>query len=217
MEAGRISVKTFTLSLAVVLAVETGFRLAIVRLPGWSSSLAALGFVRLIESFLLVTIALGMERNPGSIGLAPSGLSRGIIKGLIWSAGFGLIVGLLIIVLLAFGVNGLKLIHGMAPSSPGQMAILLLIGGIVGPIAEEIFFRGIIYGFLRHWGVIFAVLSSTLIFVFFHSAGTSIPVTQAVGGVLFALAYEKEKSLMTPITIHCLGNLAIFCLPLLLK
>ena len=217
MEAGRVSVKTFTLSLAVVLAVETGFRLAIVRYPGWSSSLAALGSIRFIESILLVIIAIGLERSPGPIGLAPSDLSRGFIKGLIWSASFGLIVGLLFIVLLVFGVNGLKLIHGMAPSSPGQMVILLLIGGIVGPVAEEVFFRGIVYGFLRQWGVIFAVVSSTLIFVFFHSTGTSIPVTQAVGGVLFALAYEKEKSLITPITIHCLGNLAIFCLPLLLN
>jgi membrane protease YdiL (CAAX protease family) len=33
-----------------------------------------------------------------------------------------------------------------------------------------------------------------------------------VGGIVFAIAYEKEKNLMVPITIHCLGNLAIFSL-----
>jgi membrane protease YdiL (CAAX protease family) len=33
-----------------------------------------------------------------------------------------------------------------------------------------------------------------------------------VGGIVFAIAYEKEKSLMVPVTIHCLGNMAIFSL-----
>jgi hypothetical protein len=42
-----------------------------------------------------------------------------------------------------------------------------------------------------------------------------IPITQLVGGIVFALAYEKEKNLMAPITIHCLGNLAIFSIGLL--
>jgi hypothetical protein len=37
-------------------------------------------------------------------------------------------------------------------------------------------------------------------------------VTQVVGGILFAAAYEIEKNLVVPITIHCLGNLAIFAL-----
>jgi hypothetical protein len=36
-----------------------------------------------------------------------------------------------------------------------------------------------------------------------------------VGGVLFAAAYEKEKNLLVPVTIHCLGNLAIFSLSLI--
>jgi membrane protease YdiL (CAAX protease family) len=34
-----------------------------------------------------------------------------------------------------------------------------------------------------------------------------------VGGLVFAVAYEIEKSLLVPITIHVLGNFAIFSLP----
>ena len=41
------------------------------------------------------------------------------------------------------------------------------------------------------------------------------PVTQIVGGVVFCLAYEKEKSLLVPIVIHMLGNAALFTLGLL--
>ena len=40
-------------------------------------------------------------------------------------------------------------------------------------------------------------------------------ITQAIGGVVFAVSYELEKNLLVPITIHCLGNMAIFLLPLL--
>jgi membrane protease YdiL (CAAX protease family) len=86
------------------------------------------------------------------------------------------------------------------------------VGSVIGPIAEEIFFRGVIYGFFRQWGAVIAIIFSTLIFVFTHPIGGSIPVTQFVGGIVFAIAYEKEQNLMVPITIHCLGNLAIFSL-----
>jgi len=33
-----------------------------------------------------------------------------------------------------------------------------------------------------------------------------------VGGIVFAIAYETEGSLMAPLTIHVLGNTAIFAL-----
>jgi len=42
-----------------------------------------------------------------------------------------------------------------------------------------------------------------------------IPLPQIVGGILFAAAYEKEKNLMVPITIHVLGNMAIFSISLI--
>ena len=42
-----------------------------------------------------------------------------------------------------------------------------------------------------------------------------LPVTQVVGGLVFALAYEYSGSLLAPILIHALGNLAIFSLALL--
>jgi membrane protease YdiL (CAAX protease family) len=40
------------------------------------------------------------------------------------------------------------------------------------------------------------------------------PLTQLVGGILFALSYEYSGNLMVPITIHATGNLAIFTLSL---
>jgi hypothetical protein len=40
-------------------------------------------------------------------------------------------------------------------------------------------------------------------------------VTQAIGGIVFAAAYEVEGKLMVPISIHVLGNIAIFSLSIL--
>jgi hypothetical protein len=57
-----------------------------------------------------------------------------------------------------------------------------------------------------------ALILSTLFFVLSHPSRHTIPVTQVIGGILFAVSYEVEKNLLVPITIHSLGNLAIFAL-----
>ena len=80
------------------------------------------------------------------------------------------------------------------------------------------FFRGVVYGFFRRWGVLTALLISTGIFVLVHLLARPVQgfaIVQAIGGVVFAASYELEKNLMVPITIHCLGNMAIFLLPAL--
>jgi len=210
MEANKISLKTFSVAIAAILFIETGFRLAMI--GKFASPLPALGIIRCLESILLVVIAVGLEKDHGAIGLSRPKLLGGCVKGLIWSACFGIAAGVLFLVLLAAGINALKLLHSPKPSSWQQIIIFFLVAGMIGPIAEEIFFRGIIYGFFRQWGAITAIIFSTLIFVFTHPIGGHLPVTQLVGGIVFAIAYEKEQNLMVPITIHCLGNLSIFSL-----
>jgi len=112
-----------------------------------------------------------------------------------------------------FGINPLDLIDGSPPGGGGrEILLLLLVGAFIAPAAEEIFFRGILYGFLRQWGVAPAMIVSTLLFVLIHPHPSSI---QAVGGLLFALSYEIEKKLMTPVIIHILGNTALFLWPLI--
>jgi membrane protease YdiL (CAAX protease family) len=213
MEAKTISLKTGAISIAAILFIEIGFRSAMGGRV--ASSLTALGLIRCLESILLLVIAFAFEKGLESIGLSRSKILAGLMKGLIWSACFGVAAGVLFLVLTAAGINALDLLQGPGASSWQQMFILLLVGGVIGPIAEEIFFRGIIFGLFRQWGAIAAIILSTLIFVVIHPAGTNLPVTQLVGGIVFASAYERERNLMVPITIHCLGNLAIFSLTIL--
>ena len=213
MEAKKISLTTFTASTTAILLVEAVFRLALA--GNISSPLPALGLIRCLEAALLIAIAVKFEKNFDAIGLERPQLVTGLIKGLIWSAGFGFAAGVCYYALLLGGINALDFLLSPRPSSWQSIGIFLLVGGILGPITEEIFFRGIIYGFFRRWGIFAAAILSTVIFVFSHPIGGSPPVTQLVGGIVFAIAYEKGQSLMVPITIHCLGNLAIFSLTFL--
>jgi membrane protease YdiL (CAAX protease family) len=95
--------------------------------------------------------------------------------------------------------------------------MFFVVGGVLSPVAEEVLFRGVLYGFFRRWGVAAALIASTLLFVAAHRPGSVLPIPQIVGGVLFALAFERTRNLMTPITIHVLGNLGLFVLALLIS
>jgi membrane protease YdiL (CAAX protease family) len=210
MEANKITLKTLAISIAAVFAMETVFKLAMAGQT--ASSLPILGLLRCSETSVLVFIALRFEKNPDAIGLSRLKMLPGLVRGLIWSACFGIAAGVLFLGLFAAGINPLMLVNTPLPSAPRQIFIFFLVGGIIGPVWEEIFFRGIVFGFFRRWGVYAAILISTALFVLPHYDGHHLPLTQIVGGIVFAVAYEKEKSLMVPVTIHCLGNMAIFSL-----
>ena len=213
MEAEKITLKTLAAAIAVILISEALIRPALTAVS--VSPLPGLGITRIVEIILLIFITLRFEKTTANLGLVPAELSAGIQKGLVWSACFGFAAIVLMGVLYLVGINALRLLETPLPDSVVSIFFYLLIGGGIGPLAEEIFFRGIVYGYLRRWGVFVAVAVSTLLFVLPHLTGGNLPITQLVGGILFALAYEKEDNLMVPITAHCLGNLAIFGIALI--
>ncbi len=213
METGKIKIKTVLVSLAVIVAIEVVAGLA--ASGGADNLLLILGVARLLETIFIVLTVLILEGGTFSIGLSISGVTFGLKRGVIWSAGFGIIVLFVSVVLFAFGINPIALVHTRLPAGQGELALFFLVGGIVSPVAEEVFFRGVIYGFFRRWGVFVAITLSTLAFVLVHPAGAGIPLPQITGGVLFAVVYEKERNLLVPITIHILGNMAIFGLSLM--
>jgi membrane protease YdiL (CAAX protease family) len=174
-----------------------------------------LGGARLFEILLIILIVSTWGQGLPSIGLAQSEMVPGLKKGLLWSAGFGAVTSIVCVGLFAASMNPLTFIRAQIPTQSSDLIFFFVVGGILGPVAEELFFRGILYGFLRRWGVIVALLLSTLIFVLCHPIHQGIPVTRLLGGLLFAVAYEISGSLMVPITIHGLGNLAIFTLSLI--
>ena len=172
-----------------------------------------LAVTRTAQMLAIMILAVVQSGGLQVIGLDRSALLPGIKKGLVWSAGFAGVAGLMFIGLFITGQDPLMLVRSPLPEGTGQRILFFFIGGIIGPVFEEIFFRGLIFGYLRRWGVPAAVLISTAVFAAFHL--NTIPITQIVGGVVFAVAYHTGGSLMVPIVIHVLGNLAIFALSLL--
>jgi len=213
METNKIKLATVISAIAAIFVVELTIRFVISR--DILSHLTGLGLARAAEIILLLGIVKIMQQRLSSIGLASPSIYSGLKKGLIWSVSFGAAagIGILIIHLAGFKIGGL--FRMQLPADGSRLVIFFLVGVLIGPVAEEIFFRGILYGFLRRWGALTAIVLSTLLFVLPHTSGTIIPVTQLIGGILFALAYEIEKNLLVPMIIHCLGNLAIFILALL--
>lgn len=212
VETDRIRLKTLMLSSAAIFLIEMAARFVI--LETLCDPMVTLGTARVTEITLILLIVLHWGEGLSSLGLARTRIFLGFKKGLIWSAGFGFIAFLVFGVSYVAGINTLRLIQMRLPMKGGDIILFFLVGGIVAPVAEEIFFRGLLYGFFRRWGVILALIASTLIFVLFHPLNYGIPLPQIVGGILFAVAYELEGSLMVPITVHALGNLAIFSLSL---
>jgi membrane protease YdiL (CAAX protease family) len=189
-----------------------------VRLISWHESfspLLLLGISRLIESALIIWVALAEKNDLLAIGLSRVTAFSGFLRGLLWSVGFGGIVLLVFVSLGAMGIDPLPFIKIPLPLNTGNLILLFLVGGIISPVTEELFFRGVVYGFLRRWGAVSAVVFSSLAFVLAHMDFTGFFLIQVTGGILFAFAYEVEKNLMVPITLHMLGNLAIFSISFL--
>lgn len=215
MAAKSIDLKTLLLSVAAILAVEIG--LHGIAWPAGIPPLAMIGAARVLEGLLLLTlIQVSCPRGVAVIGLRAGTVATGLKKGLAWSAGFGLLVLLAAVILyLSSGINAFAFMKGGLPTAKGGIWLFLFIGGVVSPITEEIVFRGVLYGYLRRWGILTAVVGSTLLFVLAHSIKGAFPLTQVAGGIVFAVAYEREKNLLVPMVIHMLGNLAIFTITLL--
>jgi membrane protease YdiL (CAAX protease family) len=213
MEAKPIEIKPFLLSLTAIILAEAGARLLIAR--GLYNPMIVLGGIRILETGMIVSCVLLWGKGLPSIGLTRARIAPGIRRGLIWSAFCALASALGFAVLYLAGIDLLTLLKVRLPGRLSGILIFLLIGGMVGPIAEELFFRGMLYGFLRRWGAVVATVVSAALFVLAHPISQVFPIPQAVGGIVFALAYEIEGSLMTPIVIHVLGNLALYTLSLI--
>lgn len=204
MEAKQIKLSTLALSVSAVLLVEI-----VVRISSFASSLVAVGLTRLIQVLLMVWLPGATGGGTACIGLDRSRWLHGLKRGLLWSAIFCAFSLCGLALLSLAGMNPLPLIRAPLPHEVRTMVIFFLVGGVVAPVAEELFFRGLLYGFFRRWGAVIAVILSTALFALAHPM-RGLPLTQIVGGLLFASAYEVEKNLLVPITIHVLGNLAIF-------
>lgn len=227
MDTARISTQRFIIAVGLVAAIESA--LWLIASTEWFASrsvfsaLTATGAARLAAVAAVLLLFYMSPAGLAAIGLAAGRLINGIRAGLIWSFAFGLVAGFASLGLMAFGLDPLAMVRFDLPKTTWCVIQFFVVGGIVAPVAEELFFRGVIYGYFRNRlqpvfgkaGIAWAVVISTLLFVTAHGMGGGVlPLTQIVGGFVFCIAYERSKSLATPVIIHCLGNTALFSLSL---
>jgi membrane protease YdiL (CAAX protease family) len=83
---------------------------------------------------------------------------------------------------------------------------------VVAPVAEELFFRGFLFGGLRRHGLVVAALVSGTAFGLAHVASSPIGfiVPLAALGVILALLYERTGSLYPSMGLHALNNSVAF-------
>ncbi len=142
--------------------------------------------------------------DPRELWLTRGGLSRDVIA--------GVVLGLL----LAF-MNGISIQRGIADYTPksagalsavvwgssglGNVSMLLVALGVVAPVAEEIFFRGVIYAGLRkRLPVVPALVLSSAVFAAAHM--DSMRLLPFVLGIVAALLVEFTGSLVPAILAH---------------
>ena len=213
MASNAFHIKPLTLAttLVWVIGVEAmawwGFRTT--ALP----HLALLGLVRMIQIAGMIGIVIALQGGLNAMGWAPVSWPAGLKKGAIWALCFGLAAAAGMGILYLSGRNPLAPLHMKLPQNKRDLWLFFLVGGFIGPVAEEILFRGVLYSFFRRWGIVIAIAASTAVFVALHAVH-GIPVTQIVGGLVFALAFETSRNLMVPIAIHVTGNIALFALSL---
>jgi hypothetical protein len=212
MESNRIKLNTLLAASLTVVALELVARSIVQATP--TTTLAVTGAARLAAIALLLIITRRLQGGLAPVGLAPETVFHGLRRGAVWSLAFGVLVALCFGGLYFAGINPLGLFRVALPGTPSTVLAYFIVGGLLAPIAEEIFFRGIVFGYLRRWGAVVATAGSTLLFLAAHSNLQLIPLPQLVGGLLFAVAYEVEKKLVVPIVIHSAGNLALFSLSL---
>ena len=90
-------------------------------------------------------------------------------------------------------------------SSTGTTFSMFLYACILGPISEELLFRGVVLRTMRPWGKQTAILVSAVVFGLFHGNVAQIPFAFAVGMVLGYVTVEY--SITWAIVLHIFNNL----------
>jgi len=89
----------------------------------------------------------------------------------------------------------------------GSFIFTLIFGGLVIPIAEELYFRGLIHSWFRErlsfWP---SVILSAMIFGLAHFDSVGVAVSSFVMGMVNAVGFEKNRSIWFPIAIHAINN-----------
>lgn len=162
---------------------------------------------------ILYFVLVKYKEKLSSLGIAVAGFYKNVLSGI---TAYMFILPILVAVLML----SMLLLNAIGYKSPPQpvfdiffeekrsnvVLFLTIFVSILGPIIEELFFRGFLYSAVRkRFGVIVGVLLSSALFSMLHTNIASfLPIM--ILGVLMAFLYETTSSLVAPIAVHILHN-----------
>jgi membrane protease YdiL (CAAX protease family) len=148
------------------------------------------------------------------LGLRLDRLGRDVPLGLIVGVAILTTSALVQFLLQSFGVRQTQLVDLQCIRAfPIEgFAAVLLAGGVLAPIAEEVFFRGYVFRtYLLTRGPIVAYGVTSLLFATLHlNLPALVPIL--LMSLIFCWAYQKTGSIVPSIVGHGLNNSAAFCI-----
>lgn len=173
---------------------------AVLRINVAGAANFALGFAGLLGAYLY------RVRDWAAFGFRPTTLKWIAISTALGVLGFGLIF---IVEAVYFHfvseVNTQADFQAAAKGGLAAMLLLLFTGAVLGPIGEELVFRGVVQSALEKYGPWPAWLGSSLIFAAVHGPSV-IFVDALVMGLVFGAVFRLSGSIWPGMTLHIVYN-----------
>jgi membrane protease YdiL (CAAX protease family) len=144
--------------------------------------------------------------GPATPCLAAAGLAAFVGLGLILVAVAAVVPALAGVVLPPLGVPA---------GPPAALGLLLVIEGLIGPVAEEVVFRPFVYVLLlRVMPASAAVGATGVLFGLLHGIGPAT-APRAAGGIVMTWLYARSGSILPGLVVHAGFNIGLRLLPAL--
>ena len=99
--------------------------------------------VRIGQTIAVTGLTVLQTGGLQNLGLGRNSITKGIRHGLLWSAGFAAVAGIMFLGAFMAGTNPLSWVRTPLPETASHCVLFFFVGGIVAPVAEEVFFRGV--------------------------------------------------------------------------
>ncbi|MFA5146167.1 MAG: CPBP family intramembrane glutamic endopeptidase [Candidatus Omnitrophota bacterium] len=159
-----------------------------------------------------------------SLGLSVKNLARNIFYGIVcYIAIMPVLIAVLAVILFFIRLTGYvpekQPVVELFLKEQNQAFLLFtsIFAAVIGPIIEELFFRGFMYSAVRKYiGVFWAALITSALFAVLHTNVVGfLPIM--VLGIALAYMYERTGTLVSSITVHMIHNLSMVFFVFILK
>ena len=159
-----------------------------------------------------------------SLGISLKNFSRNVFYGIVgYIAAVPVLVALLVII--AAVANIIKYVPEKQPvvelflreKDIRFLTYTSIFAAVVGPIIEELFFRGFMYSALKKYiGVFWSMVVTAAVFATFHTHIVGFLPIMALG-ILLAYLYERTGTLVSSITVHTMHNFGMLMIVFLVR